>query len=190
MLVSVLLDMCSKAGIDFFTGVPDSLLKGLCNELYDRYGTENDIHTVAHNEGGAIALCAAHYLATGKAGLCYILVLPEPHKPAAAGFRKLREAHRLVERDGFRRVVRDQPELADVRVPVEHGLQQRLPDALPLFLREYQDVLDMHDRAAVADGPEDPEQFAVFPGGQRQQGMREPLPQRFHIFRIGGPADR
>ena len=72
MLVSVLLDMCSKAGIDFFTGVPDSLLKGLCNELYDRYGTENDIHTVAHNEGGAIALCAAHYLATGKAGLCYM----------------------------------------------------------------------------------------------------------------------
>lgn len=72
MLASVLLDLCARAGIDFFTGVPDSLLKGLCNELFDRYGTEGDIHTVAHNEGGAVALCAGHYLATGKPGLCYM----------------------------------------------------------------------------------------------------------------------
>ena len=69
MLASVLLDACSRAGISFYTGVPDSLLKALCNELYTRYGTDTDTHVVAHNEGGAIALCAGHYLASGKPGL-------------------------------------------------------------------------------------------------------------------------
>ena len=72
MNASLLIDTCLKEGINFFTGVPDSLLKGLCNELYSRYGSEGDIHIVAHNEGGAIALCAGHYLATGKPGLCYM----------------------------------------------------------------------------------------------------------------------
>ena len=72
MLASFFLDTCLNNGIDFFTGVPDSLLKGLCNELYARYGTESDIHVVAHNEGGAIGLCAGHTLASGKPALCYM----------------------------------------------------------------------------------------------------------------------
>ena len=72
MDASVLLNLCEQAGIDFFTGVPDSFLKGLCNELFDRYGTAGKQHTVAHNEGGAIAMCAGHYLATGKPALCYM----------------------------------------------------------------------------------------------------------------------
>ncbi len=72
MRASTLLEACDKAGIHFFTGVPDSLLKGLCDELYDRYGTESPTHMVAHNEGGAIALCAGHYLASGEPGLCYM----------------------------------------------------------------------------------------------------------------------
>lgn len=72
MLASVLLERCRKEGIDFYAGVPDSLLKGLCNELYDRFGTGGDTHVVAHNEGGAVALCAGHYLATGRPGLCYM----------------------------------------------------------------------------------------------------------------------
>lgn len=72
MRASVLLDTCLQEEINFFTGVPDSLLKGLCNELYNRYGAYGDTHVVAHNEGGAIALCAGHYLATGKPGLCYM----------------------------------------------------------------------------------------------------------------------
>lgn len=72
MQASLLLDTCCRYGIDFFTGVPDSLLKGLCDELYDRFGVNGDTHVVAHNEGGAIALCAGHYLATGKPGLCYM----------------------------------------------------------------------------------------------------------------------
>lgn len=72
MLASHLLDICENAGIDFFTGVPDSLLRGLCNELFARYGSDGDTHVVAHNEGGAIALCAGHYLASGRPGLCYM----------------------------------------------------------------------------------------------------------------------
>ena len=72
MLASVLLDECLKAGIDFFTGVPDSFLKGLCDELYDRYGTDSASHIVAHNEGGAIGLCAGHFLASGRPALCYM----------------------------------------------------------------------------------------------------------------------
>ena len=72
MLASVLIDECRKAGIDFFTGVPDSFLKGLCDELFDRFGTDSSFHTVAHNEGGALGLCAGHYLATGKPALCYM----------------------------------------------------------------------------------------------------------------------
>ncbi len=72
MLASVLLDACTQAGIDFFTGVPDSFLKGLCDELYASYGTDGMSHIVAHNEGGAIGLCAGHYLASGRPALCYM----------------------------------------------------------------------------------------------------------------------
>ena len=72
MKASALLDRCIAAGIDFFTGVPDSQLKGLCDELYVRYGTAGKTHIVAHNEGGAIALCAGHFLATGRPALCYM----------------------------------------------------------------------------------------------------------------------
>ena len=72
MLASLFLDECKKSGIDFFAGVPDSLLKGFCDELFIRYKTNGKTHIVAHNEGGAIALCAGHYLATGRPGLCYM----------------------------------------------------------------------------------------------------------------------
>lgn len=67
-----LITKCREAGIDFFAGVPDSQLKGLCDELYAQFGTAGTQHIVAHNEGGAIALCAGHYLATGRPGLCYM----------------------------------------------------------------------------------------------------------------------
>ncbi len=72
MNASILVDVLMDSGIDFFTGVPDSFLKGLCDELYGRFGTESVHHIVAHNEGGAVGLCAGHYLATGKPALCYM----------------------------------------------------------------------------------------------------------------------
>ncbi len=67
-----LLSACQDAGIDFFTGVPDSQLKGLCDTLFATYGVKGKQHIVAANEGNAIALCAGHYLATGRPGLCYM----------------------------------------------------------------------------------------------------------------------
>ena len=72
MLASVFLDECRAAGIGFFTGVPDSFLKGLCDELYVRFGTDSLSHIVAHNEGGAVGLCAGHYIASGRPALCYM----------------------------------------------------------------------------------------------------------------------
>ncbi|MGN1367239.1 MAG: phosphonopyruvate decarboxylase [Aristaeellaceae bacterium] len=67
-----LLSACAAAGIDFFTGVPDSQLKGLCDTLYATYGVDSKQHIVAANEGNAIGLCAGHYLATGRPALCYM----------------------------------------------------------------------------------------------------------------------
>ena len=72
MDAAVLLDTCREAGIDFFTGVPDSQMKGLCDTLYARYGVAGAEHIVAANEGNAIGLCAGHYLATGRPALCYM----------------------------------------------------------------------------------------------------------------------
>lgn len=66
-----LLEACASVGIDFYTGVPDSQLKGLCDTLYTRYGVGGR-HVVAANEGGAVGLAAGRYLATGKPALVYM----------------------------------------------------------------------------------------------------------------------
>lgn len=58
--------------VDFFAGVPDSLLKPLCDELVERFGTRGDRHVVAADEGGAVALACGHWLATGKPGAVYL----------------------------------------------------------------------------------------------------------------------
>ena len=58
-----------ETGIDFFTGVPDSLLKNFCAYVTDTCG---DNHVIAANEGGAVGLAAGHYLATGKLALVYM----------------------------------------------------------------------------------------------------------------------
>ena len=59
-----------KSGIDFFTGVPDSLLKDFCAHLARQ--APAGAHLTAANEGGAIALAAGHYLATGRPALVYM----------------------------------------------------------------------------------------------------------------------
>lgn len=56
-------------GIEFFAGVPDSLLKSFCAYVTDKCG---DNHVIAANEGGAVGLAAGHYLATGKPALVYM----------------------------------------------------------------------------------------------------------------------
>ena len=56
-------------GVDFYAGVPDSLLKPVCFYLTDHAG---DKHVVAANEGGAVALACGYHLATGKVPLVYL----------------------------------------------------------------------------------------------------------------------
>ena len=57
---------------DFYTGVPDSQLKALCNYLMDRYGTDPGHHMIAANEGNCVALAAGYHLATGKVPVVYM----------------------------------------------------------------------------------------------------------------------
>lgn len=57
-------------GVEFFAGVPDSLLKNLCAYITDNIARENNI--IAANEGGAVALAAGYHLATGKTGCVYM----------------------------------------------------------------------------------------------------------------------
>ena len=57
---------------DFFTGVPDSQLKALCNFLMDKYGIDPKHHIIAANEGNCTALAAGYHLATGKVPVVYM----------------------------------------------------------------------------------------------------------------------
>ncbi len=59
-------------GADFYTGVPDSQLKPLCNFLMDRYGTDPCHHIIAANEGNCAAIAAGYHLATGKVPVIYM----------------------------------------------------------------------------------------------------------------------
>lgn len=68
---ALFLEKIKRLGVDFYTGVPDSQLKALCDELYANYKLGRD-HIVAANEGAAVGLAAGHYLATGKPALVYM----------------------------------------------------------------------------------------------------------------------
>lgn len=59
-------------GADFYTGVPDSQLKALCNYLINTYGIDSKHHIIAANEGNCTALAAGYYLATGKTPVVYL----------------------------------------------------------------------------------------------------------------------
>lgn len=59
-------------GSDFYTGVPDSQLKALCNYLIAMYGIDSKHHIIAANEGNAAALAAGYHLATGKVPVVYM----------------------------------------------------------------------------------------------------------------------
>ena len=60
----------SSFGIDFYAGVPDSLLKNLCAYITDHADARHNI--IAANEGGAMGLAAGHYLATGQIPVVYM----------------------------------------------------------------------------------------------------------------------
>ena len=56
--------------LDFFTGVPDSLLKELCACIKDKSDSKHNI--IAANEGNAVGLAAGYHLSTGKLGVVYM----------------------------------------------------------------------------------------------------------------------
>lgn len=57
--------------MDFYTGVPDSQLRALCDCLMENQGISSG-HIIAANEGNAVALAAGAYLATGKIPVIYM----------------------------------------------------------------------------------------------------------------------
>lgn len=59
-----------KEEIDFFVGVPDSLLKNFCSFVDDNI--EKDNHIIAANEGNAISIASGYHLATKKIPVVYM----------------------------------------------------------------------------------------------------------------------
>ena len=59
-----------KEGIDFYTGVPDSLLKDLCFYISD-YSKENK-HIIAANEGSALSISIGYHIATNNVPVVYL----------------------------------------------------------------------------------------------------------------------
>ena len=63
-------DTLASHSINFYAGVPDSLLKNLCAYITDHADAAHNI--IAANEGGAMGLAAGHYLATGQIPVVYM----------------------------------------------------------------------------------------------------------------------
>ena len=61
--------LCSR-GVDFFTGVPDSLLANFCAYVDETVSKKN--HIIAVNEGASVALAIGHYLRSGNPSLVYL----------------------------------------------------------------------------------------------------------------------
>lgn len=57
---------------EYYTGVPDSQLRPLCDFLMDKYGISPQHHVIAANEGNCTALAVGYYLATGKMPVVYM----------------------------------------------------------------------------------------------------------------------
>lgn len=64
------IDMLREQGIEFFTGVPDSLLKNVCAYITDHIPVQNNV--IAANEGAAIGLATGYHLATGAIPVVYM----------------------------------------------------------------------------------------------------------------------
>lgn len=65
-------NLITAMDVDFFTGVPDSYLKPLCDYLMSVYGIDQRHHIIAANEGNCVALAAGYHLATGKVPVVYM----------------------------------------------------------------------------------------------------------------------
>ena len=65
-----LFEFLYKNHINFFSGVPDSLLKYFCAYLSDH--CSEDQHIISANEGNAIGLAAGYYLGSKKPSMVYL----------------------------------------------------------------------------------------------------------------------
>lgn len=63
-------DVLAAEGVNFLTGVPDSLLKEFC--AYVDAALPSESHVIAANEGSAVGLAAGHHLATGTVPVVYL----------------------------------------------------------------------------------------------------------------------
>lgn len=64
------LRVLGDAGVTFFTGVPDSLLKDFCACVTMTLKPED--HLIAANEGAAVGLAIGHFIGTGSLPLVYL----------------------------------------------------------------------------------------------------------------------
>lgn len=62
----------SRLGVDFYTGVPDSLLQPLNDDLLAAEYGLTGAHVVVANEGGAVGLAPKNYMATGHPAMVYL----------------------------------------------------------------------------------------------------------------------
>ena len=67
---SFFIDTLQKHDIDFYAGVPDSLLKNICAYISDHLDNRHNI--IAANEGGAVGIAAGYHLATSKIPVVYM----------------------------------------------------------------------------------------------------------------------
>ncbi|MBR3088920.1 MAG: phosphonopyruvate decarboxylase [Prevotella sp.] len=67
---SFFIDTLQKHDIDFYAGVPDSLLKNICAYISDHLDCRHNI--IAANEGGAVGIAAGYHLATSKIPVVYM----------------------------------------------------------------------------------------------------------------------
>lgn len=63
-------DYLNNKGMDFFAGVPDSLLKDLCACIKEN--SDSDKNIITANEGNAVAIACGRYLSTNKIGIVYM----------------------------------------------------------------------------------------------------------------------
>jgi phosphonopyruvate decarboxylase len=64
------LKCCLDSGIEFYAGVPDSLLKEFLQAVSDQIPESQ--HFICANEGNAVALCAGYHMGSGRLPLCYL----------------------------------------------------------------------------------------------------------------------
>ena len=65
--VETLINLLKKNNSDFFTGVPDSILKGLSSVLQNKKN-----HMIATSEGSAVSIGIGQYLSTKKIPIIYM----------------------------------------------------------------------------------------------------------------------